>query len=70
MVKEDTKQSLLVPLDLKNDSRGDSTDNIDGDRGVVEASMRRVRVAVRARSEASMVSIYFYSLVEVKTNFY
>ncbi|KAJ0734141.1 putative transcription factor WRKY family [Helianthus annuus] len=65
-VKEDTKQSLLVPLELKSGSRVDSPDNIDdvkfdsskdGDRGgAVEASMRRVRVAVRAQSEASMIS--------------
>ncbi|KAI7750312.1 hypothetical protein M8C21_005833 [Ambrosia artemisiifolia] len=67
-VKEDTKQSLLVPLELKTTvgSRVDhSPDNIDdvkfnsskdGDQGAVEASMRRVRVAVRAQSEASLIS--------------
>ncbi|KAL8205607.1 hypothetical protein R6Q57_009158 [Mikania cordata] len=63
-VKEDTKQSLLVPLEMKTDSRVDSADNIDskfdpskdGDRGAVEASMKRARVAVRARSDASMIS--------------
>ncbi|KAI3810060.1 hypothetical protein L1987_19667 [Smallanthus sonchifolius] len=64
-VKEDTKQSVLVPLEFKNDSRVDSLDNIDvkfdstkdiGDRGAVETSMRRARVAVRAQSEASMIS--------------
>ncbi|XP_076892458.1 WRKY transcription factor 6-like [Bidens hawaiensis] len=49
---------------LKSDSRVDSPDNIDakfdspkdGDRGAVVASMRRARVAVRAQSEASMIS--------------
>ncbi|MFS7984894.1 hypothetical protein Hanom_Chr11g00992061 [Helianthus anomalus] len=66
-VKEDTKQSLLVPLEFKSGSRVNSPDNIDdvkfdsskdGDRGgAVEASMRRVRVAVRAQSEASMCLI-------------
>ncbi|KAI3675623.1 hypothetical protein L1987_85214 [Smallanthus sonchifolius] len=61
-VKEDTKQSLL---EFKNNSRVDSPDNIDvkfdstkdvGDRGAVEASMRRARVAVRAQSDASMIT--------------
>ncbi|KAK1440079.1 hypothetical protein QVD17_05904 [Tagetes erecta] len=60
VVKEDKKQSLFVPLDLKNDSRVDSLDNADAKfdsiKDGVDASMRRVRVAVRARSEASMIS--------------
>ncbi|KAD3067077.1 hypothetical protein E3N88_34957 [Mikania micrantha] len=56
--------NLLVPLEMKTHSRVDSADNIDskfdpskdGDRGAVEASMKRARVAVRARSDASMIS--------------
>lgn len=79
-VKEDTKQSLLVPLEFNNlnqltklevdnnmtkiDSSVDSPYNKDlkfnsprdGDRVAVEATMRRARVSVRARSEASMIS--------------
>ncbi|XP_076916865.1 WRKY transcription factor 6-like [Bidens hawaiensis] len=62
--QEDTKQRLLVPLELKTDSRVHSPDNIDAkfdspkdsDRGAIVASMRRARVAVRAQSEASMIS--------------
>ncbi|XP_021993518.1 WRKY transcription factor 6 isoform X2 [Helianthus annuus] len=60
----------IIPHDTtngsKSGSRVDSPDNIDdvkfdsskdGDRGgAVEASMRRVRVAVRAQSEASVIS--------------
>lgn len=70
MVKDDTKQSLLVPLEFKNlnrtikiDSNPDTNKNAefdspkDGDRGgAVEATMRRARVSVRARSEASMIT--------------
>ena len=79
VVKEDTKQSLLVPLEFNNlnqitklevdnnmmKSSVDSPYNKDlkfssprdGDRVAVEATMRRARVSVRARSEASMVII-------------
>nr|XP_043622178.1 probable WRKY transcription factor 31 isoform X2 [Erigeron canadensis] len=78
VVKEDTQQSLLVPMEFKNpnhvtklvvDSKNmmmlpssvDSPVNKfdspkDSDRGVAEATMRRARVSVRARSEASMIS--------------
>jgi hypothetical protein len=93
VVKEDTKQSLLVPLEFNNlnqitelevnnnmmkiDSSVDSPHNKDfmfnsprdGDRVAVEATMRRARVSVRARSEASMVLlqllnfIYFYNCI-------
>nr|GEV18713.1 probable WRKY transcription factor 31 [Tanacetum cinerariifolium] len=80
VVKEDMKQSLLVPLEFSNlnqitklevdnnkmkiDSSVDSPYNKDfkfnsprdGDQVAVEATMRRARVSVRARSEASMIS--------------
>ncbi|KAJ9562594.1 hypothetical protein OSB04_007754 [Centaurea solstitialis] len=69
-VEDDTKQSLLVPLEFKNlnrtikiDSNPNTNKNVefdspkDGDQGrTVEATMRRVRVSVRARSEASMIT--------------
>ncbi|KAI3768991.1 hypothetical protein L6452_00087 [Arctium lappa] len=69
MMKDDTKQSLLVPSEFKNldrttkiDSNPDMNKNAefdspkDGNRGGAEATMRRARVSVRARSEASLIT--------------
>lgn len=76
VVKDDTQQSLLIPLEFKNlnhitklvvddnikiDSSAHSPDHKfdspkDADRRVADATMRRARVSVRARSEASMIS--------------
>ncbi|KVI10333.1 DNA-binding WRKY [Cynara cardunculus var. scolymus] len=70
MTKDDTKQSLLVPLEFKNlnqtikidpnvdtNKNGEFDSPKDGDRGgAVEATIRRARVSVRARSQASMIT--------------
>ncbi|KAI3510038.1 hypothetical protein L1887_25565 [Cichorium endivia] len=73
VLEDDSRRSLLVPLEFKNLNRSmkidpnvDSPTDINKDvkfdsptdrnQGLAEPTMRRARVSVRARSEASMIS--------------